>query len=109
MLKVSGPKAKISVTVNADLIAQIDRGVRARRYLSRSAAIELALERWAREERGRQRDAEIEAYYGGMTDEEREEDREWSELALQGLGEIDRHEAKRPPPVARSPQRRRGR
>lgn len=109
MPKAGGAKAKISVTVAADLVAQIDRGVRARRYLSRSAAIETALQRWAREERRRQTDAEIEAYYAGMTDEERAEDRRWAELAHTSLDEIDRQGEGSRGPVARAPKRRRAR
>lgn len=85
----AGGKSKISVTVDAALVAQINRGVRARRYLSRSAAIETALERWAREERRRQRDADIEAYYAGMTAEEQAEDRQWAELAAASLAEVE--------------------
>lgn len=109
MPKVGGAKAKISVTVAAELVAQIDRGVRARRYLSRSAAIETALQRWAREERRRQTDAEIEAYYSGMTDEEREEDRQWTELAHASLDEIARRDERSGGPAPRAAKRRRAR
>jgi Arc/MetJ-type ribon-helix-helix transcriptional regulator len=99
-------KAKISVTVDAGVVAQIDRGVRARRYRSRSAAIEAALEQWARVERRRERDAEIEAYYVGMTAAERDEDRRWAELGATALGEVERADEKHAPP---SKPRRRGR
>lgn len=109
MSRAGAAKAKISVTVDADLVAQIDRGVRAHRYLSRSAAIEIALQGWARAERRRQRDAEIDAYYASMTDEERDEDRRWAEAAQADLAEIVRREEEPPAAPGRPAKRRSGR
>lgn len=91
------PKAKISVTIAANLVSTIDEGVRARHYASRSAVVEAALDRWARAERRRQRDAEIEAYYAGMSPEERAEDREWADFATSELVHITKHDMRLTP------------
>jgi len=85
-------KAKISVTVEQGLVDHLDEGVRRKRYVSRSAAIETALERWWHVERRRLRDAEIEAYYGSQTVEERTEDREWAEFSGAAFAEVSKRE-----------------
>lgn len=86
----TAPKAKISVTIAADLVSTIDRGVRARRYPSRSAAVEAALDRWARAENRRQRDAEIDAYYLGMSGKDRADDEQWADFATREFAEISK-------------------
>ncbi|MBI2892363.1 MAG: ribbon-helix-helix protein, CopG family [Deltaproteobacteria bacterium] len=100
-------KAKISVTIAAELVSTIDRGVRARHYPSRSAVVEAALDRWARVERRRQRDAEIEAYYLGMSAEERADERQWADFATRELAEIGAMEARRERAAAPAGKRRR--
>jgi Arc/MetJ-type ribon-helix-helix transcriptional regulator len=84
-------RTKISVSLPRDLVDLIDRGVRAHRFPSRSAAIEEALRRAERS----QRDAAIEEYYGGRTDEERREERAWGELGAEALA-ISSRAAERP-------------
>jgi Arc/MetJ-type ribon-helix-helix transcriptional regulator len=87
-------KAKISVTVPRGILATIDRGIAQKRYRSRSAAIQSALEKWARA----QRNAEIDAYYDSLTDEERAESDEWAQLGYRAFsGHMDRA-ARKPRP-----------
>ena len=74
-------RTKVSVSLPADLVALVDRGVRSRRFLSRSAAIEEALRRLERA----QRDLEIEAYYGSRTEADRGEERAWGEAGAEAL------------------------
>lgn len=74
-------RAKLSISIPAEIVADLDRSVRSKRYRSRSAAIEAALQQWARKER----DAEIEAYYAAETAEERRESIEWAELGYEAL------------------------
>jgi Arc/MetJ-type ribon-helix-helix transcriptional regulator len=62
-------------------VAQVDRGVRARRYLSRSAAVEEALRQLERAGR----DREIEAYYAGRSTADRDEERAWGALGAEAL------------------------
>jgi len=73
-------KAKVSVTLASDTLAAIDHAVAETRFPSRSAAIETLLRAWVRGERRRQRDAEIDAYYDSLTEEEQEDERDWAEL-----------------------------
>jgi Arc/MetJ-type ribon-helix-helix transcriptional regulator len=68
---VGRSKEKLSVTVPAELIADVDRAVKRRRYPSCSAAVAAALEGWARAER----DLEWDEYYRGASDQERREAR----------------------------------
>ena len=80
-------KAKLSVSVARDLVRQIDRAVDARRWASRSATMESALKDWAVRERALERDAAIEAYYGGVTADQREEDASFADAAWSGFVE----------------------
>lgn len=96
-----GPKAKISVSLPVDLVADIDRGVRQKRYASRSAAVEQALQRLARA----QRDAEIEAFYAGRTADERAEERAWGELGYEAMVATVRAEERRAAFTSRKPRR----
>lgn len=84
-------RTKISISLPSDLVDRIDRGVRARIFPSRSAAIEEALRRAERS----QRDAAIEEYYGGRTEEERRDERAWGELGAEALA-ISSRAAERP-------------
>ena len=74
-------KAKVSITVERELLGHVDDSVRATRFASRSAVIEAALARWWQAERRRARDAEIDAYYGARTPDDRDEDGEWAAVA----------------------------
>jgi Arc/MetJ-type ribon-helix-helix transcriptional regulator len=74
-------RTKVSVSLPTELVTLVDRGVRSRRFLSRSAAIEEALRGLERS----QRDREIEAYYAGRTEAERDEERAWGEVGAEAL------------------------
>jgi metal-responsive CopG/Arc/MetJ family transcriptional regulator len=76
-----GRKGKLSVSVAARLLEDLDRAVELERYRSRSTAVEAALEQWARE----QRDAEWVSYYATRTAEERAEEEGWAELSYQSF------------------------
>src|SRR5436190_23571429 len=83
-------KTKISLTLAPKTVMALDAAVAAGRYASRSAALAGALESWVREERGRKRDAEIDAYYDALTPEEIEEDRLWTGAGARSLArEVD--------------------
>lgn len=87
------PKAKLSVTVAADLVADIDRSVDGKRFRSRSAVVEAALARWLRQER----DRDIDAYYDAQPAAERLEDLEWAHLGREALtGKAARRPTKQP-------------
>ena len=79
-------RTKVSVSLPTDLVTLVDRGVRARRYLSRSAAIEEALRALERA----QRDREIEVYYAGRSAAECDEERAWGEVGAEALATSSR-------------------
>lgn len=79
-------KVKLSVTVPAELIADVDRAVKRRRYASRSAAVAAALECWARAER----DLEWDEYYRGASDQERGEELAWADLGDESFARAGR-------------------
>ena len=71
------PKAKISVTIEQDLVTQLDQ---AAKDTSRSEIVERALANWLRRRRLHQLEEDIARYYAQMTDEDRSEDDRWAEL-----------------------------
>jgi len=77
-------KAKISITVDAAVLAKVDRVCEGR---SRSDVVERALRRWLVEQRRQQLENEIEAYYADSSPEERREDRDWARASAHGLAE----------------------
>ena len=82
------PRTKTKVTLSLDpvLVAAVDERVKGSRSLSRSGVIENLLRQWYEEEQQRQLEHETETYYLSLTDEERQEDRTWAELASNQAG-----------------------
>lgn len=70
-------KVKISVTVAAELVEEVD-GLAGRG--GRSAVFEEALESWLRQRRRRSLDRAIEEYYRSLAAEDLDEDRGWAEF-----------------------------
>lgn len=77
-------KAKISVTVDSELLRRCDRAAQG---ASRSEIFERALARWLRETKRRLLEDEIERYYAAQEPAERSEDADWAELAPQVISE----------------------
>ena len=71
-------KKKVSVTVQGDLLEEVDRIAGT---LSRSAVFEQALVSWLRQRRQANLDQSIERYYRTLSEEERLEDAQWTELS----------------------------
>jgi Arc/MetJ-type ribon-helix-helix transcriptional regulator len=78
---MTATKRQLSVTVSADLVADLERRVRAGSYLNRSAAIEAALRAWSRQ----QRSADLHAYYDRLGDTDASEQLQWAELGRRAL------------------------
>lgn len=76
-------KAKISVSIDRSVLAQLDRRLQGAR--SRSEIVERALKRWLAEGRRRQLDEEIAAYYREREAQEQAEDEEWAGLSARQL------------------------
>ena len=77
-------KTKISVTVDSTLVEKVDQlDIDA----SRSQIVEMALERWLRDQRFQSLGSAIEAYYRGLTKDEQNEDSEWAALSASAVDE----------------------
>ena len=70
-------KRKVSVTVQAELLDELDRVTKGS---NRSAVFEEALESWLRARRQRVLDRSIEAYYVSLGEAEQLEDAAWASL-----------------------------
>jgi Arc/MetJ-type ribon-helix-helix transcriptional regulator len=80
-------KAKVTVSLDADLLAAVDERVKQGEARSRSAVVEDILRQWRQEELQKQLERDIEAYYLSMTEEEKEEDRRWAEFAARAAAQ----------------------
>jgi metal-responsive CopG/Arc/MetJ family transcriptional regulator len=78
------PKTKISVTVDTALVERLDH---LEIDATRSEIVEMALAQWLRDARRQALEEEIEKYYTGLTERDKEEDAEWAGLASSALGE----------------------
>lgn len=83
-------KVKISLTVTSSLLDEVDRGVRQRRYPSRSSAVDAALADWARA----QRSAAIDAYYDGLSEDEKRESLKWAEAGYEAVARSAVHDGR---------------
>lgn len=90
MTSQSTPSVKIKVTasLNPALVEQIDQYVKETNAGSRSQLIEYALGKWCEEQKKQKIENEIEAYYLSLTDEERQEDRQWNRVAAESAGPL---------------------
>ncbi len=71
--------ARVTITLPAGLLAEVDRYVREHPGLSRSAVCAMAITVWLQAEQ----DASIERYYNDQSPAERQEDDRWRRLASQ--------------------------
>jgi metal-responsive CopG/Arc/MetJ family transcriptional regulator len=100
-------KVKISVSLDAALVAQVDRYAAAN-HVTRSAALERWLAQVSHREKLNRLEEETAAYYDSLTEAERREDAEWAEFATKSFRKItvDDGWPEAPPPT---PKRRRTR
>ena len=82
--KTSSPvKVKVTASLDAELVKGIDEFLKESGDRSRSRLIEDVLRKWQEDQKRQEIESQIEEYYLSMTVEEREEDRNWSEIATQ--------------------------
>jgi metal-responsive CopG/Arc/MetJ family transcriptional regulator len=83
MASKSAPLAKVKVTasLNPALVKQIDEFVKETNADSRSQLIEYALDNWCKEQKKQKIEKQIEAYYLSLSDEDRQEDRQWNRIS----------------------------
>ena len=74
-------RVRVTATLDQAVVEALDRAAKQHRLRSRSQALEAALKHWFREQRQREIDREIEAYYRSLTPAEKREHKEWAEFA----------------------------
>ena len=79
----SSGKVKVTTSLDAELVKTIDDFLKESKARSRSQLIEDILRNWHKEQKKRELEDQIEEYYLSLSDEEREDDRQWSEVAAQ--------------------------
>ena len=77
----SSLKVKVTASLDAELVKAIDVFLKEYKTGSRSKLIEDVLRKWHNDQKKRELESQIEEYYLSLSDEEREEDRHWSEIA----------------------------
>ena len=81
-------KAKVSVTIDSDLLAEIDAFADRSGIGNRSNVIELWLRRASREQAGKRLDEETAAYYTRLTAAEARDDAEWTAASTDELARL---------------------
>lgn len=76
-------KVKVTASLDAELMKEIDAFLKTSSTRSRSQLIENVLRDWHRQQKKRALESQIEEYYVSLSEEEREEDRQWSEIGAQ--------------------------
>ena len=79
----SSAKVKVTASLDAELVKAIDEFLEEAKTGSRSQLIEAALRKWHNDQKKRELESQIERYYLSLSNEEREKDRHWCEIAAQ--------------------------
>jgi metal-responsive CopG/Arc/MetJ family transcriptional regulator len=74
-------KVKVTASLDAELVKAIDEFLKESKDRSRSQLIEDILRKWQKEQKRQELESQIEEYYLSLSNEEREEERHWSEIA----------------------------
>jgi len=74
-------KVKVTASLDAELVKAIDEFLKESKDRSRSQLIEDILRKWQKEQKRQELESQIEEYYLSLSNEEREEDRQWSKIA----------------------------
>ena len=74
-------KAKITITLNPELLRQIDALSNSSRAASRSRLVEEAVRLWLYAQAQKELERQTEAYYLSLSKAERKEDKQWSKVA----------------------------
>jgi metal-responsive CopG/Arc/MetJ family transcriptional regulator len=83
--KASSVKVKVTASLDADLVKAIDGYLKKSKARSRSQLIEDVIRSWHMEQKKRKIESEIEQYYLSLSDDERREDQEWTDIAAQSI------------------------
>ncbi len=83
----SSEKVKVTANLNSELVNAIDQFLKVKNQ-SRSQFIEDVLREWYNEQKKRELESQIEEYYLSLSDEEREEDQQWSKIATHSAHQL---------------------
>ena len=75
-------KAKLTITISSDLSSEIDK-IAKRKGTPRSQLIEEILRDWLSVSKKKAIENDIRAYYLSLTEEEKKENKEWTEIAAE--------------------------
>lgn len=84
----SAIKVKVTTSLDPDLVRSIDKYLKESKISSRSQFIEDVLRTWQMEQKKRNIESEIEQYYKSLSDKERKEDQEWTDIATLSASHI---------------------
>jgi metal-responsive CopG/Arc/MetJ family transcriptional regulator len=105
MMSMTVRKVKISISIDAALLANVDRYAAANR-VTRSAALERWLGQVSYRERLNRLEEETAAYYDSLTAAERRDDAEWAEFARKAARKLHIDDGwPDAPPAAKGPRR----
>jgi hypothetical protein len=88
MMGMTARKVKISISIDAALLANVDRYAAAN-HVTRSAALERWLGQVSHKEKLQRLEEETAAYYDSLTEAERREDAEWADFAGKAAKKLD--------------------
>jgi metal-responsive CopG/Arc/MetJ family transcriptional regulator len=81
----SSVKVKVTASLDANLVKAIDGYLKKSKVRSRSQLIEDVIRSWLMEQKKRKLECEIEQYYLSLSDGERNEDQEWTDIAAKSI------------------------
>ena len=73
-------KTKITITLNPDIVRQLDALLDSPQAGSRSRLVEEAINRWLRHRAQKELERQTEEYYLSLSGAERKEDKQWSRI-----------------------------
>ena len=79
----SSARVKITTSLDPKLVKEIDEHVKVSKARSRSQLIENILRDWHREQKVREVENQIEQYYLSLSNDEKDEDRQWTKIAAE--------------------------
>ncbi len=106
MMSMTVRKVKISISIDAALLANIDRYAAAN-HVTRSAALESWLGQISHKERLTRLEEETAAYYDSLTEADKRDDAEWVAFATKSYRKLHIDDGwPGAPPAAKAPARR---
>ena len=81
----SSVKVKVTASLDPNLVKAIDGYLKESKARSRSQLIEDVIRSWLMEQKKKKIEGEIEQYYLSLSDGERKEDQEWTDIAAHHL------------------------